>query len=129
MPVTYNDTVANARLTVARDAIDQGAGPGKLVIGTSALAGATGVLVEIPFADPSGSVAARVLTLSGMPKEGTAIANGTAAKVEIRDSNNVVIVSDLTVGVSGSGANIIINTTAIVTNQIVQLLSGTITHP
>lgn len=126
MSVVYNTTVKNARLTVARDAIDQGSSFGKLVIGTSALSGATGVLATIILNDPSGSVSGGILTLSGMPISATAAATGTAAKAELRDSDNTTIVSGLTVGTSAT--DIIINSTSIASNQIVQCTSATITH-
>jgi hypothetical protein len=113
-------------MTAVLTAIDAGAGPGTLVIGTSALSGATGVLATIPLADPSASVAAGVLTLLGMPKSAAAVAAGTAAKAEIRDSNGTVVVSGLTVGTSAT--DIIINSVAISVGQTIQINSGTITH-
>lgn len=126
MSVVYNTTVKNARLTVGRDAIDQGSTFGKLVIGTSALSGATGVLATIILNDPCGTVSVGVLTLSGTPLSATASATGTAAKAELRDSDNTTIVSGLTVGTSAT--DIIINSTAVASNQIVQCTSATITH-
>lgn len=130
MALTYNTTVSNARLTVVRDAIDQGAAAGVLVIGTSALAGgAGGTLVTFTLNDPCGTVAAKVLTFSGTPKSATASASGTAAKAELRDSNGVVIVNGLTVGLSGSGANIILDSVAIINTRTVFMTAGTITHP
>jgi hypothetical protein len=130
MAATYNATVANARLTVVRDAVDQGAAAGVLVIGTSALnGGATGTLVTFTLDDPCGSVANRVLTLDGTPISAVASAGGIAAKAELRDSDGVVICSGLTVGIVGSAADIIVDTAAIVSTRTVYLLSGTITHP
>jgi hypothetical protein len=126
MAISYTATLKNTRMTAVLTAIDAGAGAGTLVIGTSALSGATGVLVTIPLADPSGTVAAGVLTFSGMPKSAVAAAAGTAAKAEIRDSTGAVVASGLTVGTSAS--DIIINSTAISSGQTVQINSGTITH-
>ena len=126
MAIVYNTTVKNARLTVTRDAVDQGASFGKLVIGTSALSGATGVLATITLQDPSASVSGGVLTLAGTPLSAAATAAGTAAKAELRDSNDVVIASNLSVGTSAT--DIIINSTSIAVGQTVQVSSGTITH-
>lgn len=126
MAVTYNATLKNTRMSAVLTAMDAGAGPAKLVIGTSALSGSTGVLAEIPLGDPAGSVAGGVLTLADMPKEATAGAAGTAALAELRDSNNVVVVSGLTVGTSGT--DVIINATSITLGQTVVVTSGTITH-
>jgi len=127
MAITYSTTIANSRLTQVVNGIDGGAAAGQLVIGTSALAGATGILCRINLADPCGTVAAKVLTLSGVPKSGVASAAGTAAKAELRDSNDVVVASGLTVGTSGT--DIIINSVTIASGQTVQINSGTITHP
>jgi len=126
MSVVYNNTVKDARLQVVADAIDAGAGAGVLVIGTSALSGATGVLAEIPLDDPCGVVSGQVLTLSGTPLSATASGTGTAAKAELRDSDDNVIVSGLTVGTSGT--DIVVNSTSITTGQTVQITAGTITH-
>lgn len=99
---------------------------GTLVIGTSALSGATGVLVSFTLGTTPGTVSAGVLTISGTPLTATATGTGTAAKAELRDNSGNVIVSGLTVGTSA--ADIIINATAISSGQSVTLSSGTITH-
>jgi hypothetical protein len=126
MAISYSTTVKNARLTAVGNAIDGGSGAGVLVIGTSALSGATGVLATIALDDPSFSVSGGVLTLVGLPNSATASASGTAAKAELRDSDDTVVATGLTVGTSGT--DIIINTTAISDGQTVQVTSGTITH-
>lgn len=99
---------------------------GTLVIGTSALSGATGLLVTFTLGTTPGTVSAGVLTISGTPLTVTASGTGTAAKAELRDNAGNVIVSGLTVGTSS--ADIIINATAISSGQSVTLSSGTITH-
>jgi len=125
MPIVYSTTVKNNRMTQVNTALG---GSGTLVIGTSALSGATGVLATIPLANPAGAVAGGVLTLGGMPRSATATAAGTAAKAELRDGAGTVVASGLTVGIAGSGADIIIGTTTISVGLTVQLNSGTITH-
>lgn len=134
MTVTYNATVKTNRLSNVVDAIASktyasGTGTalaGSLVIGTSALSGATGVLATITLNATPATVSGNVLTISGVPLSATASASGTAALAEIRNNAGTTIVSGLTVGTSG--ADIIINTTAITSGQTVQLNSGTITH-
>lgn len=126
MAIIYNATLKNTRLQDVINAVDAGASFGVLVIGTSALAGATGVLATITLPKPSATKAGGVLTLSGVPLTTTATAAGTAAKAELRDSIGTVVASGLTVGTTG--ADIIINATAISVGQTVQLNSGTITH-
>lgn len=124
MAANYNTNVKNTRMTAVRDAIDAGAGPGVLQIGT---AGMGTVLAEITLGDPSGTIATGVLTFSGFPRsDTTANASGTAAAARIRDSNNVDIVTGLTVGTSGADINL--DTTTITAGQQVQINSAAITH-
>ena len=123
MAVNYSTAVKNTRMTAVRDAIDGGPAAGKLNIYTAAYAL---LLVSIALADPSGAVANGVLTLSGMPKSGTAVGAGDAAIAKILDSTDTVIADSLTVGLSGT--NIIIDNVNIAVSQTVNLTAGTITH-
>jgi hypothetical protein len=99
---------------------------GSLVIGTSALSGATGVLATITLSATPGTVSGNIFTLSGVPLSATASATGTAALAEFRNNAGTVIVSGLTVATSGG--DITINSTAISSGQTVQVTAGTITH-
>jgi hypothetical protein len=136
MAVVYATTTKNNRLKMAflagavtpaaGESADAGAGSATLVIGTSALSGATGVLATITLAKPSFSISGGVATLLGVPLSATAAAGGTAAKAELRDSAGNVIISGLTVGVSAS--DIIVANTTISSGQTVQVTSGTVTH-
>lgn len=134
MGLIYGSTVRTPRMNVVRDLIDSktigaatGAGSaGTLVIGTSALSGATGVLATITLPNPASSVSGDVLTLLGVPLSATASASGTAAKAEIRNNAGTVIVGNLSVGTSAS--DIIVNTTAVAINQTVTVTAGTVTH-
>lgn len=125
MGVVYYSTLRTSRMTAVRDAIDQGSGPGYIRIGTTAMGS---ILATIPLQDPCGSVSGDVLTLNTTPAlEDTAADNsGTAAAADIRDSNNVTIVSGLTVGTSGT--NIVLDSVSITAGQRVQITSATITH-
>jgi hypothetical protein len=135
MAVTYSTTLKNNRMQLVADLIDGKTAaastgsvtPGLLVIGTSALSGATGVLATITLdAVTCGSVSGGVLTFDTTPAlSATASAGGAAAKAEFR-SGGTVIVSGLTVGTSGSDINL--NSTTISASQTVTITSGTITH-
>lgn len=124
MPVSYNTATRNARMTVVRDQIDAGAGPGVLQIGT---AGMAVVLAEVTLADPCATIANGVLTFSGFPRSDTAAnASGTAAAARIRDSAGTDVITGLTVGTSGADINL--DTTTITAGQQVQITSAVITH-
>lgn len=130
MSVIYSDLLKKARMDLVDDYANAGASFGKLVIGTSGLSGATGVLATIILQDPAFGAAAGTgtitLTLAGVPLENNASAGGTAAKAEIRDSNDLTVVSGLTVGVSAS--DIIITSVTVVSGQPVRVTSGVLTH-
>lgn len=134
MSVVYANAVKDNRLNVVNDAVNSktyavgtGAGSvGSLVIGTSALSGATGVLATIALPNPAFTEASQVLTLAGVPLSVAASASGTAAKAEIRNNAGTVIVGNLTVGTSA--ADIILGTTTISSGGTVTVTAGTITH-
>jgi len=121
--ITYNTTVKNSRLAAVVAALGA---TGMLVIGTSALSGAVGVLVTIPLANPAGTVSAGVLTMSGAPLSAAASATGTAALAELRDGSGAVVASGLTVGTAGT--NIVLGTTSINTGNVVSITAAAITH-
>jgi len=136
MAVTYSSSLKTARMQLVADLIASKvaanstgtASAGSLVIGTSALSGATGVLATITFSATPGTVSGNVLTLTGLPLSATASATGTAALAEFRNNAGTVVVSGLTVTAAGGGGDIIIGTTSINSGQTVQVHSGTITH-
>jgi hypothetical protein len=136
MAVIYRSGLRTNRLNLVVNELGSAAGPtitttgvsaGKLVIGTSSLSGASGILAEITLDTTPATVSGDVLTISGLPKSATASATGTAAKAELRNNAGTVIVSGLTVNTTG--ADIIISNTSITSGQTVQVTSGTITHP
>lgn len=134
MSVVYSNTVKDNRLNVANDAVNSktyvagsGAGSvGSIVIGTSSLSGATGVLATIALQNPAFTEASQVLTLAGVPLSVAASASGTAAKAELRNNAGTTIVSGLTVGTSASDVNL--TSTSVTSGQTVTITSGTITH-
>jgi hypothetical protein len=134
MSVVYTTTAKNNRLQVVSDLIagktiasaTGTATAGSLVIGTSALSGATGVLATIALSTTPATISSGVFTLAGTPLSATATGTGTAALAEFRNNSGTVVVSGLTVGTSGT--DLILGTTSVTAGQTVQVTSGTITH-
>jgi hypothetical protein len=124
LTLTYNSTSTSAGVSVN----GQTAGGGLLVIGTSGLSGATGVLASVVLTStPPFSISGKVVTLSGTPLSVSPSANGTAALAELRDSAGNTVVSGLSVGTSGSNVNL--TTVTLSTGVPVSITSGTVTSP
>lgn len=125
MAVVYSTACKAARLGAVVAQIDAGAGPGTLEIGTTGMAT---VLAVLTLADPSATVAGTVLTFDFDPDitDSSANATGTAAAAQIKDSNGVVVISGLTVGLSA--ADIILDSLSITAGQAVTLTTGVINH-
>jgi hypothetical protein len=134
MAVTYSGTLKTNRMQLVADLIasktavaSSGAGSlGSLVIGTSSLSGATGVIATFALQNPAATVSGSVLTLAGTPLSNSTPTAGTAALAELRNNAGTVIVGGLTVGTSA--ADIILNSLVISTGETVTITSGTITH-
>lgn len=63
--------------------------------------------------------------VSNAPREANAVATGTAASAEFYDSVGVTVeVSDLSVGTSGSGADVILSSTSLTSGEPVRLNSA-----
>ncbi len=126
MVVSYDSTLKATRMTAVISALDTPSGFAHLSIYTAAYAT---LLVNIILPKPSFLLTSGVLTLLGVPLNGTAIANGTAALAQLKDgtqSTNVAFhVQGLTVGTSS--ADIVVNATNIISGEIVTIVSGTIT--
>lgn len=103
--------------------IDAGSGVGKLKF----YAGGTGgtLIATISLQKPSFSNTTGVLALLGAPLSVASVASGTIDAYEITDSDDNVV-REGGVGVSGSGQNIILATTAITAPQNVQIDSFSI---
>ncbi len=123
MSLVYSVTVRNNRLQQVINAIDGGAGNGKIQIGT---AGMGLVLSTVVLLKPCATIAAGVLTFSGTPLvDPSAAANGFATEGQITDSAGTVVASGLSVGVAGT--DIVITLQNITIGSIVTFVSGTIT--
>jgi len=123
MAVNYSVALKNTRMTAVRDAIDAGAGAGKINIYNAAY---SNLLVSIELADPSGTIGAGALTLSGMPRSGIGVFAGNAAVARILDSTDAIVADGLTVGTAGT--DIVIDNVNIAVGQNVNITAGTITH-
>lgn len=125
MAVTYSTAAKTARMNAVVAQIDAGSGPGILEIGTT---GMSTVLATLTLADPCGTVSSGVLTLDFDPDitDSSADNTGTAAVARIKDSTGTVVISDLTVGTSGTEVELV--NVSINAGQAVTLTTGTITH-
>jgi hypothetical protein len=123
MAVIYAASLRTTRMNDVKTAIDAGSGAGTIEIGTTAMAS---TLATITLTDPCGSVSGDVLTFT-MPHSDTSADNtGTAAAARIKDSDGNIVVSGLTVGLSGT--NVVLDSLSITAGQTVTLTAATITH-
>lgn len=125
--IVYSTAIKNQRLQVVIDEIDGGASPGTLKIGT---AGMALVLATIPLGSPSfNPPVSGVIDLASTPRvdPDTAFA-GDAAEAAIYDGDGNLKISGLTVGVSGSGKDIIISAVQVAQHQRLEVTSGRIRH-
>lgn len=94
------------------------------------LTAGSAILATINLDTVAGTVAgAGVLTFSGFPKATTATATGTIALARTRTSANADVHTGLTVGLAGSGADIILDAVVVSTvGQAINITSLTLTH-
>jgi hypothetical protein len=89
-------------------------------------------LGTLTFAKPCGVVANGVLTFNPIAEDSSADATGTATWARITNGDDPAIaanfVMDVDVGISGSGAQFILNTTSISAGGPIRCESGTITE-
>lgn len=132
MSLGYIASLRNSRLNLVRDAIDAAvsAGTVKIYSGTrpatgGAISGPT-LLTSGTFSDPSApNASGGELTFSAITYT-DAVADGTATWARIADGDGN-FVADCDVGTSGSGAEIILNSTSFVTGGPVTHVSAKIT--
>lgn len=123
MAVTYSTATKQARLTAVINQVDAGAGAGKLKIRDAGDV----LLVTFTLADPCGVVSGTSLEFDTDPAiTAAASAAGTAAKAEITDDADTVVISGLTVGTSGT--DVIITSTTIANGQTITLQTAVINH-
>ena len=119
MALTYSLTAINARLNGTVSAIGAG-GFLKLFAGG---------LDHIPLATPAGTVSAGTLAFT-TPENATATNSGLADSATVTTSTGALMISNLTVGIPLSGANVIItngiNSTFLTATTTVTLVSAQI---
>lgn len=124
----YSIELRNAKLA-ANTSVIGNAGKLEIYSGTMpATGGAEGTLLAVftlgsPFA-PTPAAGVQSPTL---PAATTGVANGTVGWARATKADGTTAVMDLTVGLSGSGAQIILNTLTISTGVAVSVTSWTIT--
>jgi hypothetical protein len=131
MPISINDSVRNAMANAAGPLFN--AGVVNVYAGSvpanaaTALSGQT-LLAEVTVANPAfGSATTGTITLLGVPRTDNAInAGGTATFFRFVQGSNTL---QGTVGISGSGADMIVDTTTFVLNGVFTINSMTMTVP
>lgn len=84
------------------------------------------VLASIDLGTPTSSGA--TTTMAGFPKSVAASADGTAASARYRTSAGADWKTGMTVGLAGSGAQVILSSLSISTGQTVTINSATLAH-
>lgn len=120
MSITHSSVVRGSLAEVVKVAVDQGSTFGKLKILTS---GDT-LLATITLQDPAFSRSGAILTLLGVPLSATGVAEGTAAKVQVCDSDDNIIYEG---SVATSGADFTIDNASITIGQTVRITAHTYT--
>lgn len=119
-------TFAAAAVT-AFNTSSAGASATALLNGTLEFLNAGGdVLASAPLGTPTASGA--VTTMGGYPRTVTASVAGTVASARFRTSAAANWKTGITVGLTGSGAEVILSELALLVGQSVQIASATLTH-
>lgn len=121
MAVNYATAAKTARMTATRDHFADGT----LEVGT---AGMGTVLVSFGLSATGGTVSGDTWTVIVDATTIAAVATGTAAEARLVTNGSSADLTGLTVGTSGSGANVVISSTTVTSGQNVTYTSGTIQH-
>lgn len=106
MAVTHSATLRNTIATAVKDAIDGGAGAGKLVFRLTGTVGSPGTAVAtLTLSDPCGSVSGATLTFSSITSDTSATGNATAVAAATLQTSADTICLHCAVGASGSDIN------------------------
>lgn len=131
MALGFPTALRSSRATAIRDAIDAGAGAGKVRIynATRPATGgtATTLLAELTLSDPSGTITNGVLTFSAITSDSAADATGTAAWFRIVDSTNATVV-DGDVTATGGGGELQFASVTFTAGQQINITSFAITE-
>jgi len=131
MTMTYSVAAKNARAQALASAIDAGASSGSLAIYTGSAPANVGaitdqaLLVTLILPEPcSVGVASGILTLASIPEQ-MVQATGQAAWARLLDGDGNPL-ADMTVGVTGSGADIELPTVDLIQGSYVRITAGQI---
>jgi len=138
MAIQLSTAARNALLDAIARQIDGGAGQiGRLRLysGTPPASAGTALSGNTLLADCACSAtfapaaANGVLTANAIANDNNAANSGTASFFRLLKNDNTTVVAQGTVGISGSGADCIMNTNVIAANGIVSISSLTLTAP
>ena len=124
MSITHSSTVRNALANLIQTNVDA-SGDGKLKIYSGAL---STLLATFALPSPSFDSASSGTITANSITPITASATGTAQSFSVTDGSDNVVFQG-TVGVAGSGADLILNTTSLVTGGAVSVSSFTYASP
>ena len=107
MAVTHSATLRNTIATAVKDAIDGGAGAGKLVFRLTGTVGSPGTAVAtLILTDPCGSVTAEVLTFSSITSDTNATGNASPVATATLETGAGTVIVHTTVAASGDAINL-----------------------
>ena len=129
--ISFPVATRNNRATVIRDAIDAGGAAATLEVYAGTRPGTGGAITTqtllgtVTFSYPCGTVSNGVLAFDAIAQDSAADASGEAAWGRIKTSAGA-FVADLDVGVTGSSADLKMNTTSVVAGAPIIITSGAI---
>jgi hypothetical protein len=127
MAITHEIATRNGICTAVATDIDTGGGGALLKIYT---AGFATLLATLTLSDPSfGSPSWGSMTANSITPDTNAAATGAAAKFRIYRSDGTTLIFTGDVGIAGSGFDLILSSTAIVSGATVAVVSFTYTAP
>lgn len=104
--MTHSATLRNTIATAVRDAIDGGAGAGKLVFRLTGSVSSPGTAVAtLTLTDPCGSVSGETLTFSSITSDTNATGNASAVAAATLQTSADTVCIHCAVGSSGSDIN------------------------
>ena len=106
MSVTHSATLRNTLATAVKDAIDGGAGAGKLVFRLTGSVGSPGTAVAtLTLSDPCGTVSGAVLTYSAITSDTNATGNASAVAAATLQTSADTVCLHCAVAASSSDIN------------------------
>src|SRR6266567_747867 len=126
----WNQSIRNARAAISLAAIDESLNPAMLEFCRSDGT----VIVVLQFAKPSFSRSDDLLTMLGAPRTSSRFVSpdghgATVTNAQIRNGNGLLIRSGLTLGIAGSGADIILAQTWVPDGVNIRIDSMTLRQP